>query len=345
MSNRIQRTLAAALVGTTIAAGAQAEVPDVATDIAPVHGLVARVMEGLGAPHLVVRPGASPHGYSMRPSEARALDRAQVVFWVGPELEPWLEGSIHTLAADAVIVTLLDAPETGTLTFREGTAFAPHAHDEAHDEHGDEDHDEAGHDDHDQDHAEDHDEDHADGHGEETAHAHDHDGIDPHAWLDPENAKAWLGIIAAELARLDPDNAERYAANATAGTAEIDAAMDDVRAMLAPVRDMRFVVFHDAYQYFESRFGISAVGAISLGDATDPGPARIEEIRETVTELDVTCVFSEPQFNQDLVRTVLDGTGGHSGTIDPLGTGIPTGPDFYPALIRAVGEEMAACGS
>ncbi|MDF0603718.1 zinc ABC transporter substrate-binding protein [Psychromarinibacter sp. C21-152] len=317
MSNQIRIALLGGLLGASVATAAPAEAPKVAADIEPVHGLVARVMDGIGTPSLVVRPGASPHGYSMRPSEARALQEAEAVFWVGPELAPWLEGSIDTLASGAVVVELLDAPGTQTLAFREGASFGADGHD-----HDEAEHEEDGHDD-----------------------GHDHDGLDPHAWLDPENAKAWLDVIAAELARLDPENAGAYAANAEAGKAEIDAAMEDVRAMLAPVRDMRFVVFHDAYQYFEHRFDIPAAGAIALSDATDPGPARVAEIRDTIVAMDVRCVFSEPQFNQDLVDTVLEGTGGAAGTIDPLGSGIPGGAGFYPAFLRSIAAEMAACGS
>lgn len=367
MSNRIRRSAVAGAVAATLGAlpagAALADVPNVATDIAPVHGLVARVMDGLGTPDLVVRPGASPHGYAMRPSEARALAEADVVFWVGPELEPWLAESISSLAGDAVQVELLDAPGTERLAFREGATFEPHDHgDEGHDhaaeehghdhmaeehghEHAEAEHDHASeadaHEDHG--HAADH-EAHEEDHGHAAEHRHSHEGIDPHAWLDPENGKAWLDAIAAELARLDPGNAGAYRANAEAGKTEIDATTDELRSQLAPVQDMKFVVFHDAYQYFETRFDIHAAGAVSIGDASDPGPARIEEIREKVQELGVTCVFSEPQFNQAIVNTVLDGTGGHSGVIDPLGTGLSTGAGFYPALLREVAAELVACG-
>lgn len=375
MSNGFRRALLGAITGTGVATAAMAEVPAVAADIAPVHGLVARVMEGLGTPSLVVRPGASPHGYAMRPSEAGALADADAVFWVGPELTPWLAESIGTLAEGAATVALLNAEGTRRLEFRQGATFEAHSHhhdadhghhdhgDHAHDDHEAEGHDHGSHDDHARDeddhddHAREHDahggdgHDHAEDAGTHAGHDHDdeegHDhsagATDPHAWLDPENARVWLDVIAAELSRLDPENAERYAANAAAGKEEIAAISGQLRQDLAPLRDTPFVVFHDAYQYFEVRFGVSAAGAISLSDATEPGPARVEEIRDMVVALDVRCVFSEPQFNQGLVETVLDGTGGRAGTIDPMGSDIPTGPDFYPRLLREVGAEMAAC--
>ncbi|SHI47039.1 zinc transport system substrate-binding protein [Palleronia salina] len=346
MSMKLGLPLSGVVLSAFVATGAAAEVPRVATDIAPVHGLVARVMEGLGTPEMIVEAGASPHGYSMRPSEARALERAEAVFWVGSALEPWLEGAIETLAEGAAVIELLDAPETRTLAFREGARFDAHAHgDEEHDggdDHGHDAHDEGGHADHD-DHAE------AEDHAGEESHAdhegHDHDGIDPHAWLDPENGKAWLGVIADTLADLDPENAETYRANAEAGQSEIDAAVADVRDMLSAAEGISFIVFHDAFQYFESRFDIAAAGAISLSDASDPGPARIAEVQETVRDLGVTCVLAEPQFNRQLVDTVTEGTEARAAVLDPLGVDLEAGPGFYPALIRTLGSGIADCAN
>ncbi|SEK26434.1 zinc transport system substrate-binding protein [Roseivivax marinus] len=350
-SNRCAALLLSGVAGATLASAATAEVPSVATDIAPVHGLVARVMEGLGEPALIVRPGASPHGYAMRPSEARALQDADAVFWVGPELEPWLAETIDTLAQDAAVTELLEVSGTETLEFREGATFAGHDHEDGHgdgDDHAEDNYDEEDHDDH-ADHAEDDHDDHAEDDHAEDDHddyaGHDHSGVDPHAWLDPENGKAWLDVIATELAALDPDNAETYRANAAAGRDEIDAAADAVRARFAEAGTPEFVVFHDAYHYFENRFGLAAAGAISLSDASDPSPARVEEVRDTVRDLGVDCVFSEPQFDQRLVQTVLDGTEGQAAVVDPLGFEIETGPGFYPALIEAIGTEIADCAS
>lgn len=326
-------------LGLLASGAALAEVPRVAADIQPVHSLVARVMEGVGEPSLIVQPGASPHAYAMRPAQARWLQEADAVFWIGPRLEPWLEDAIATLAPDAVTVELLDVPGTTTLDLRTGATFAPqdHRHDHAEAEgHEHHDHGAVADDEHEQE-SEEADHDHA-------ARAHPRDGIDSHAWLDPENGKVWLDVIAATLGEIDPDNAEAYAANAAAGKAGIDVAAAEAREILAPVSDLRFVVFHDAYQYFESRFDLSAAGAIALSDASDPSPARIEEVQNAVQVLGVTCVLAEPQFNQGLVRTVTDGSDVKSGVIDPMGSDIATGTDFYPQLIRSVAEELAACG-
>jgi zinc transport system substrate-binding protein len=365
------------------AAGAvAADVPRVAVDIAPVHGLVARVMQGVGEPSLVVPAGASPHGYSLRPSEARALDQADLVFWIGESLTPWLQGPLEKLAHDAHRVELLEVAGTTQLAFREGARFEAHdngdheGHDhgeQGHDDHGHEghdhdehghddhdheghDHDEHGHDDHDHeghDHDEhghddhdheshDHDEHGHDDHGHE-GHGHDHDGVDPHAWLLPQNAQTWLDVIAAELSEHDPENAATYKANAEAGKQEIAATVAEISAKLAPFQDQQFIVFHDAYQYFEQGFGLNAAGAISLSDAGKPSPARVAEVRDVVAELKVSCVFSEPQFNPGLVATVLDGTGAGTAVLDPLGASLETGPQFYPMLLQSLGTAIADC--
>lgn len=340
-------TSVAALLG--FAGLSMADVPKVATDIAPVHGLVARVMQGVGEPSLVVPVGASPHDHSMRPSEALALSQADLVFWVGEALTPWLEGAVEELAKDAQVVELMALEGGLALPFRQGVGFEAHDHGDSHDEHDDhghtaEAHEEHAESDHAHDHEHDHDEGHEEGHAhEEDHHGHDHDGLDPHVWLAPENATLWLDVIAAELSALDGENAAIYAANAAAGKVEIQQVQAEIKASLGAVRDGGFVVFHDAYQYFEHSFDIQAAGAIALSDASDPSPARIAEIQQVVAQKQVSCVFSEPQFNPDLVATVLEGSGAKTVVIDPMGTGLEHGAGFYPALLKELGAAMADC--
>lgn len=340
-------TATASLMAST----ALADVPNVAVDIAPVHSLVTRVMDGVGMPSLIVQPGASPHEYSMRPSEAAALQDADLVFWMGEDLAPWMANALDTLSGDASVTALLDADGTTLLDFREGALFEAHSHD--HGSH--EDHDGHSHDDHSHDHDHSHDghehehehdehshDDHA--HDDHDDHAgHDHGEHDPHAWLSPTNAAAWLNVIAAELSAADPDNAGTYFANAAAGRAELDALVTEVSAILEPARGSSFIVFHDAYQYFEVDFDIPASGAISLSDATDPSPARIAEIQARVRDEGVDCVLAEPQFNPGLVATVLDGTDAATGVIDPLGSSLEPGADLYPQLIRTMATTLAGC--
>ncbi len=323
------------LLTAYMAGAAHAEVPRVATDIAPIHSLVARVMDGVGTPDLIVQPGGSPHEYSLRPSEAKALQEADLVFWVSPDLTPWLGNAIETLATNASVTELLEADETIELTIREGALFEVHEHDD--DKHEDAEH--KG-----DDHAE-----HAEGkhyeHAEEEAGHEGHgDGAhDPHAWLSPTNAATWLNVIAGQLSATDPENAGAYFANAAAGRAELDTLTSDINAMLGPVRGGQFIVFHDAYQYFESAFDFIASGAISISDASDPSPARIAEIRARIADEGINCVLAEPQFNAGLVATVLDGTEAKTGVLDPLGSDLAPGPALYPQLMRNLASTLVEC--
>lgn len=353
-----RKLLTLSLTATFMGGAAFAEAPRVAVDIAPLHSLVAKVMEGVGAPDLIIQPGASPHEYSLRPSEAAALQDAALVFWIGPDLTPWLSDAIGTLASDAAVTALLEADGTIELEFREGASFEAHDDDhgdEAHEEHDDHgDHGDEAHKDHDDDHddhAEDEHKDHDDhGEDEHAEHAdeaghegHHHGAHDTHAWLSPQNAMTWLNVIAGHLSAANPDNAGAYFANAAAGRAEIEALIGEVNATLAPVRGRQFVVFHDAYQYFETDFDFPAAGAISIGTASDPSPARIAEIQERVAAEGIVCVLAEPQFNPGLVATVLDKTEAQTGILDPLGSDLEPGPALYPQLIRNLSTAMAGC--
>ena len=332
-----RKLLTLSLTATLMAGTSFAETPQVAVDIAPVHSLVARVMAGVSTPDLIVQPGASPHEYSLRPSDAAALQNADLIFWIGPDLTPWLTDTIQTLAPDAAVTALLEADGTIELEFRESALFEAHDHDDhgeeaGHDDHGDED----GHDDHGDDHDDDHDEDA----GHE---GHDHGKHDPHAWLSAQNAMSWMNVIAGQLSAADPDNAGTYFANAAAGRGEIKTLIDEVNATLAPVRDGQFIVFHDAYQYFETDFDFPASGAISLSDASDPSPARIAEIQQRIAQEGIKCVLAEPQFNPGLVATVLDGSDAQTGILDPLGSDLEPGPALYPQLIRNLSTALAGC--
>ena len=301
-----------------------ADVPNVAADIAPVHSLVSRVMEGVGAPKLVIKSGASPHDYRLRPSEAKALQDADLVFWMGEELTPWMNGALETLASKASITTLLDQEGVTLHDFRESALFEAHDHDEDKDH---KDHDE--HDDHDDD------KDHKD--------HDDHGGHDPHAWLSPENAKLWLNIIASKLSVADPQNAASYFMNAAAGQAEMEEMIVEVNVMLKPVQGGKFVVFHDAYQYFENDFDFYASGAISLGDSSDPSPARIQKVQKRIRDEGIQCVLAEPQFKKGLVATVMEGSEATASVIDPLGAELNTGPNLYTQLIKNMAKTLRDC--
>ncbi len=297
---------------TLMSTSVMADVPNVAADIAPVHSLVSRVMDGIGAPKLVVQSGASPHGYRLRPSEAKALQDADLVFWMGEELTPWLDGALKTLASKASITTLMDQEGVILHDFRESVLFEAHDHSD-HD-------DDKDHDDHD-----------------------DHGGHDPHSWLSPENAKLWLNIIASKLSVSDPENAATYFMNAAAGQTEIEEMITEVSATLKPVQGGKFVVFHDAYQYFENDFDFYASGAISLSDASDPSPARVAKIQKRIRDEGIQCVLAEPQFKRGLVATVMEGSEATASVIDPLGADLKTGPKLYTQLIINMAKTLRNC--
>ncbi len=314
--------------------GAWAADIEVVTSIKPVHSLVAAVMDGVGEPGLILQGAGSPHTYSLRPSQARMLAGADVIFWVGPNLEAFMAKPLESLADGADLVTLSKADGVTLLEPREGGTFEAHSHgddDDGHD-HGAESHEEAGHD-HDK-------ETHS-----EAAHAeHDHDhGPDAHLWLDPENARAMVRTIVAELSRADPDNAQTYSDNAKKVEEELTALESEIAAELAPVKDRPFIVFHDAYQYFEKRFGLAAAGSITVSPEVIPGAQRVDEIHAKVKSLKAACVFSEPQFEPRLIEVVTEGTDAKSGVLDPLGAELTDGPGLYFELIRSMATSLKEC--
>ena len=315
------------LAKTILSAGvatAHAEVK-VVTSIKPVHSLVAAVMEGVGTPYLIVDGAGSPHTYALKPSQARQLQNADLVFWIGDNLETFLEKSIEGIATNARAVSLIEAHGLSQLTFREGGAFDDHGHaEDKHDDHDKDKHDDHGHDDH--------------GHDD-----HGHDEFDPHVWLDPVNAKALVHEIEEALVEADPAHADTYEANAGALMTRLDDLVAEVQSELAPVSDRGFIVFHDAYQHFETRFGLSAVGSITVSPEVLPGAEQIRELQEKVGSLNASCVFSEPQFEPKLVSTVTENTNAGTGVLDPLGAEIDAGPELYFTLIRNMASTLKTC--
>jgi zinc transport system substrate-binding protein len=321
--------------------------PSVAVDIAPLHSLVSQVMENVGQPKLIIPAEASPHRYTMRPSEAKALADADTIFWMGESFTPWLNKAMNNVASSAQKIAVLDIEGTITHQYREGATFESHEHHEGHEdeghegeEHGKEEHHEnEKHNEKEEHHAE-------EKHHEKEEHHDEHDaeGSDPHAWLDPENAKLWVNHIKDILSKQDPENASTYASNATKSIASLDALIESTRTRINAMNNPQFIVFHDAYQYFEKRFGITAAGSISLGDAQAPSPARIKEVRETVKKLGVTCAFTEPQYNPGLVNNVFEGTSVSTiGVMDPHGVGLVTGSSHYQKLIQNMANSLSQC--
>ena len=298
----------------------KAEDLNVVVSIKPIHSLVAAVMQGVGEPALIVKGAASPHTYTMKPSDAAALAKANVVFWTGHDMEKFMEKPIASLAGKATAVALLEAPAIATLKPREGGTFEPHEHEgETHDDHAA--HDKAAADHHD----------------------HDEEETDPHFWLDPENARAAVKLIAATLSAADPAHATAYSQNAARTDAELAALETKIAAELEPYKSNPFIVFHDAYQYFEKRFGLSATGSVTVSPEVQPGAARIAEIEKKIRTLGAVCIFSEPQFEPKLMDTIAASTKTFRGELDPEGASLTEGPDLYPKLLQSLADNLKSC--
>jgi zinc transport system substrate-binding protein len=281
-------------------------------------------MDGVGTPGLLVDGSSSPHTFQLKPSHATMLQEADIVFWIGEDLESFLETPLESIAKDAKQVTLMESEDIEMLKFREKNVF------DDHDDHGDE-HDE--HDEH---------EEHGDEHDEHAHHdGHNHGEFDIHFWLDPEIAKTIVQIAAKEMSEIDPANASKYEANAAKALNELDQLINDTRGKIN--KDATYVVFHDAYQYFEQRFGIEVIGALTVNPEVLPGAKQLAEIREVIEHEGVNCLFSEPQFNPSIAETIASDTGVKAAVLDPLGAELEPGKDLYFDLISDMASSFESC--
>jgi zinc transport system substrate-binding protein len=321
MNPRIVRTSLLALAGTLIFSGTvlAADPVKVVASVKPIHSLVAGVMKGVAEPGLLVKGAASPHSFNLRPSDARALNQADLVFWVGEDLETFLTKPIQSLAGKAQPVALMEESGLTLLPTREGGAW------EKHEDHGQEDHgpDDHGHEDH--------------------AHEDEHGTHDAHVWLDVDNARKMVATIAGKLSERDSANAARYQANAASLTERLTALDAELKTTLAPIKERPFVVFHDAYHYLEDRYGLNAVGAITVSPDQRPSAQRLSQLRSKISSLDAACVFAEPQFEPTLVATVVEKTAAKRGTLDPLGAALDDGPELYFTLMRGMAASLVSC--
>jgi zinc transport system substrate-binding protein len=305
-------------VAMIAAPSAFAATPNVVVSIKPIHSLVASVMKGVGEPKLIVEGAASPHTYNMKPSNAAALQNADLIFWIGHGMEAFLEKPLEALGSKATVVTLEEAPGLTKLKFREGGVFEPEAEEEDHDHPA----------------------------GTEEVHDdgdHDHEGNDVHLWLDPMNAKAMTAEIEKQLVQADAEHAATYQKNAAELMGKLDALDSEMKTTLEPVKHKPFIVFHDAYQYFEHRYGVKVAGSITVSPENMPGAERVREIHQKVEELGATCVFAEPQFEPKLVRVVSEGSKAKPGVLDPEAGALTEGPDLYFTMMRGIATSLTTC--
>jgi zinc transport system substrate-binding protein len=291
----------------------------VVTSIKPIHSLASYIMDGVGSPGLIVDGYNSPHNFQLKPSHAKMLEQADIIFWVGEDLENFLEKPLDTIVKNAEKIELLEIKGIKKLKFRERNIFEEHddhGHDAKKEEHDDD--DDHGHDAK----KEEHDDHEGHGHGE----------YDPHIWLDPINAKVILNEITEHLIENDSKNASTYKSNLAKALAKIDKLIIDV--ITETNTDLSYVVFHDAYQYYENRFNVNILGAMTVNPDVMPGAEQIHEIHEVIEHDNVSCILSEPQFNPDIIKSIAKDTSVKTGVLDPLGANLKPGKDLYFDLIR-----------
>ncbi|MDA0304955.1 MAG: zinc ABC transporter substrate-binding protein [Proteobacteria bacterium] len=280
MTNSFHRFIAFALCALILAAQpVRAEAIKAVASIAPIHSLLAGVMQGLGEPALLVRGAGSPHAYSLKPSDARRLNNADLVFWVGPGLEGFLVKPLAALSKRVSVVQL----SPGNME------------------------------------------------------------SDPHIWLDPRNAAAMVGVMVKALSGADAGNKARYEANGAKLTAMLIRLEKEIRASLGPVAVVPYLVFHDAYRYFEKRFDLASQGFVAVHAERPPGAGRVLMLRRKIRDKNISCVFTEPQFEPVLAKTLIEGTHARTAVLDPLGADLKPGPGLYAKLMRGMAAALLGC--
>lgn len=304
------RAMLAMLLAVWWAPAARAAELAVVASIKPVHAMAAAVMAGVGEPSLLVEGNRSPHTYSMRPSDARDLQAADLVFWIGPSLEAFLAPALANRRPDTAVVALGELPGLVQLPSRPAGLLRPDPAAPA---------------------------------GATEPAAHDHAPIDQHLWLDPANGATMIAAIAQQLGAADPEHAAHYAANAAKARADLAALEARLAAQLQPISGRPYVVFHDAYHYFEARFRLQPLAAITVSPEVAPGARRLQAIRRQLLALRAVCVFAEPQFEPALLTTLTEGTTARTAVLDPEGAMLEPGPALYPQLLQGLSDGLTSC--
>ena len=339
--NFIKKSIFIILVPLFFSFTARAEV-NVVTTIKPLHSLISSVMEGVGKPSLIIEGTNNPHTFVFKPSHAEMIENSDIIFWIGEDLEAFMEKPLESLAKNAKTISFMDLASIEKLKFREQNIF------DDHDDHGHDDHDDHGHKDDDHDDHDDHDghDDEHDGHDDHDDHAGHHDGhnhgeFDAHIWLDPANAKEMVLEISHELSEIDPSNKSKYEDNASKTIVALDKLIEEVDKSLS--KDISYIVFHDAYQYFEKRFGVIPAGALTLNPDVLPGAKQIADIQDVINDKGIKCIFSEPQYNPKIIETLGNDMNISTGVMDPLGAYIDAGPSMYSDLINQIANSIKDC--
>jgi zinc transport system substrate-binding protein len=304
----MRRVLLFLAVSLTFFSVAISATPRVITSIAPIHSIAYAVMKDVAAPQLLIPAGQSAHHLSLAPSDAKRLHDADFIIWVGPSLESFLSRPLENLSRTPVILALEHLSALTTYPQRQTIEWEAHDH----------------------------------------AHGHSHDieafpAVDPHLWLSSDNAKIIAFAIRDHLMLLDPDNSLTYHANTLAFAQQCDVMAAAIEEQLAPIQNVPYLVFHDAYQYFEQRYALSGVGAMHLHPGAGLSVRRVHQIRDIIQGRGAKCVFREPQFPSEMVTNILDGLSTRQGLLDPLGADIPAGPDGYFHLLHNLADHLLEC--
>jgi len=277
---------------------------EIVVSIKPLHSLVSAVTEGSNSVSLVIDGSMTPHNFALKPSHAKLLNNAKVLFYIDDEFESGLKKTVKGLPKSVKVIRVSKMKKLRLLSTR-----------------ADDNWEEDGHDHHD----------------------HGHSSNDLHIWLDPNNAIEIVKSITQELSAIYPENINIYKKNAKNIIKEIKTTDLLIKSMLEPVRNKPYIVFHDAYQYFEKAYSLKSVGSILVDPELPASAKRIIKIRSKIKSLNAHCVFKEPQFRAKIVKTVIDGTTTKIGILDPLGADIKSGPDMYTNLLKNIAENLNAC--
>ncbi|MFM5530646.1 zinc ABC transporter substrate-binding protein ZnuA [Aeromonas veronii] len=289
---------------------------EVLTTIKPLGFIAAAISDGVSEPKVLLPIGASPHDFSLRPSDIRNINSAGLVVWVGPELEGFMAKPVA------------NHPHALALTQVEGMPLFNYATQDSHDSHDHDDHDHAAHE-----HG-----DHDEGHE-----GHHHEGVDPHIWLGPTQAKVIAKAIASELGKLDPANQARYDANLAAFDAKVDAKEKVIAGQMKAVNEKGYFVFHEAYGYWERHYGMSSKGHFTVSPERRPGAKTLVDIRKALEEKQASCIYAEPQFSPAVIESVALNTGAKVLLLDEVGEQVPLGPDGYPQFMQQLADAFAQC--
>ena len=300
----------------------------IVTDITPIYGLVAQVMAGTGTPSVILRPGSDPHHYQLRPSEAATIEQADIIFWIGPELTPWLQPAFHTLAADAKIISLIKVDGLTRLAAGKDSHAHHHENNHGHDHEDEKDHDS-----------------HENEAGHQNEAGHDNSGIDPHLWLDPENARIWLQIIAQTLSLHDPENADIYRENALAADRKIAARQQQIAQMIATRRLVPVFAQHPAFAYFENRFGLEIAGTLYSRENEAPSPGHIAALYELTRKMPKACLLAETQLENNVIASVFSNTDLLVFEVNPSGAAKSPPLTAYDDLLARLANGLQKCST